>query len=240
MELTREKSAQIVALNAKGATVEAIANKAHVSTDTVRELLGNRNILMKEWKEMNAEEKRLYINQLVYDRHKTVDEVEDLTGLAKSSIYSYLKVKNNKALPPNTAEKIVELRSQGKTHKEIADELGIGTATVNRYLHKDKPSQINEDFDKAVNEMITEAKKEPAPAATDTDSTSENIDSLYPNDNTDELKSQEPEPEMCPEWLDDACKDFLSLYSYMSEVEQRAFDLGQIYGGLAKQRGKYV
>lgn len=191
-ELTREKSAQIVALNARGATVEAIANKTRVSTDTVRELLGNRNIHMNEWKEMNSEEKRLYINQLVYDRHKTVDEVKELTGLAKSSIYSYLKAKNKKALPPNMAEKIVELRSQGKTHKEIADKLGIGTATVNRYLHKDKPAQINEDFDKVVNEMIaeTETKKEPAPAATDTDSTSENINSLYPNDTIDEPKSQ--------------------------------------------------
>lgn len=95
-ELTREKSAQIVALNARGATVEAIANKAHVSTDTVRELLGNRNILMKEWKEMNAEEKRLYINQLVYDRHKSVGEVEELTGLAKSTIYGLLKEKRKR------------------------------------------------------------------------------------------------------------------------------------------------
>ena len=101
-------------------------------------------------------------------------------------------------------------------------------------------AQVNKDFDQAVDEMITEAKKEPAPAATDTSSTSENINSLYPNDSIDEPKSQEPEPEMCPEWLDDACKDFLSLYSYMTEAEQRAFDLGQIYGGLAKQRGKYV
>lgn len=239
-ELTREKSAQIVALNAKGATVEAIANKAHVSTDTVRELLGNRNILMKEWKEMNAEEKRLYINQLVYDRHKTVDEVEDLTGLCKSSVYAYLKAKNNKALPPNTAEKIVELRSQGKTHKEIADELDIGTATVSRYLHKDKPSKINEDFDKAVNEMIAEAKKEPALAATDTSSTSENKDSLYPNDNTDELKSQEPEPEMCPEWLLATTEDMLFIYNSMTEAEQRAWDLGQIYGRIAHERARYV
>lgn len=240
MELTREKSAQIVALNAKGATVEAIANKAHVSTDTVRELLGNRNILMKEWKEMNAEEKRLYINQLVYDRHKTVDEVEDLTGLAKSSIYSYLKAKNKKALPPNMAEKIVELRQQGKTHKEIADKLGIGTATVNRYLHKDKPSQINEDFDKAVNEMITEAKKEPAPAATDTSSSNENINSLYPNDTIDEPKSQEPEPEMCPEWLLATTEDMLFIYNSMTEAEQRAWDLGQIYGRIAHERARYV
>ena len=189
-ELTREKSAQIVALNAKGATVEAIANKAHVSTDTVRELLGNRNILMKEWKEMNAEEKRLYINQLIYDRHKSVGEVEELTGLAKSTIYGFLKEKTKKTLPPDMAGKIVELRQQGKTHKEIADELGIGTATVNRYLHKDKPSQINKDFDQAVDEMIAETKKEPAPAATDTSSSNENINSLYPNDTIDEPKSQ--------------------------------------------------
>ena len=82
--------------------------------------------------------------------------------------------------------------------------------------------------------------KEPAPAATDTSSNKNKIKHLCDNDTTKEPKSQEPEPEICPEWLDDACKDFLSLYSYMTEVEQRAFDLGQIYGGLVKQRGKYV
>lgn len=182
---------------------------------------------------------------------KTIEEIAQTAGIEVETVKEFLSAREsgekkplfggNKKITTKTIAKINELRQQGKTYKEIADKLGIGTATVNRYLHK-KPSQINEDFDKAVDEMIAEAetKKEPAPAATDTSSTSENINSLYPNDTIDEPKSQEPEPEMCPEWLDDACKDFLSLYSYMTEAEQRAFDLGQIYGGLAKQRGKYV
>lgn len=234
-ELTREKSAQIVALNARGATVEAIANKAHVSTDTVRELLGNRNIHMNEWKEMNNEEKRLYINQLVYDRHKTVDEVEELTGLAKSSIYSYLKAKNKRALPPNIAEKINELRQQGKTHKEIADELGIGTATVNRYLHKDKPAQINEDFDKAVDEMIAEAetKKEPAPAATDTDSMKNEIKHISTNNDTIDLA-------VCQDALERAVRGYLGIYEQMTESEQRAWELGEAFAELARARGLFV
>ena len=96
----------------------------------------------------------------------------------------------NKKITTKTIAKINELRSQGKTHKEIADELGIGTATVNRYLHKDKPSQINEEFDKAVDEMIAEAetKKEPAPAATDTSSEIKHLSTT--NDIIDEPKSQ--------------------------------------------------
>ena len=131
---------------------------------------------------------------------KTAEEIAQTAGVDVETVKEFLSGREssekeplfggNKKITTKTIAKINELRQQGKTHKEIADELGIGTATVNRYLHKDKPSQINKDFDKAVNEMITEAKKEPAPAATDTSSTSENINSLYPNDNTDELKSQ--------------------------------------------------
>jgi hypothetical protein len=133
---------------------------------------------------------------------KTVEEIAQTAGIEVETVREFLSGREssekkplfggNKKITTKTIAKINELRSQGKTHKEIADELGIGTATVNRYLHKDKPSQINEDFDKAVDEMIAEAetKKEPAPAATDTSSTNENINSLYPNDTIDEPKSQ--------------------------------------------------
>lgn len=133
---------------------------------------------------------------------KTVEEIAQTTGLEVETVREFLSAREsgekkplfggNKKIATKTIAKINELRQQGKTHKEIADELGIGTATVSRYLHKDKPSQINEDFDKAVNEMIAEAetKKEPAPAATDTSSSNENINSLYPNDSIDEPKSQ--------------------------------------------------
>lgn len=180
---------------------------------------------------------------------KTVEEIAQTAGVDVETVREFFSGREssekkplfggNKKITTKTIAKINELRQQGKTHKEIADELGIGTATVNRYLHKDKPSQINEDFDKAVNEMIAEAKKEPAPAATDT-SSNENINSLYPNDNTDELKSQEPEPEMCPEWLLATTEDMLFIYNSMTEAEQRAWDLGQIYGRIAHERARYV
>ena len=183
---------------------------------------------------------------------KTVEEIAQTAGLEVETVREFLSAREssekkplfggNKKITTKTIAKINELRQQGKTHKEIADELGIGTATVNRYLHKDKPSQINEDFDKAVNEMIAEAetKKEPAPAATDTSSTSENINCLYPNDTIDEPKSQEPEPEMCPEWLLATTEDMLFIYNSMTEAEQRAWDLGQIYGRIAHERARYV
>lgn len=131
---------------------------------------------------------------------KNAEEIAEIAGIDVETVREFLSGREssekkplfggNKKITTKTIAKINELRQQGKTHKEIADKLGIGTATVNRYLHKDKPAQINEDFDKAVNEMIAEAKKEPAPAATDTSSTSENINSLYPYDNIDEPKSQ--------------------------------------------------
>lgn len=76
---------------------------------------------------------------------------------------------------------IVSLRNEGYTYQRIANKLGIKLPTVKTIVQKlnkahkeDKPvkaAQINEDFDRAVNEMIAEAKeKEPAPSANDTSS----------------------------------------------------------------------
>lgn len=165
---------------------------------------------------------------------KTVEEIAQTAGIDVETVREFLSARSsekkplfggNKKITTKTIAKINELRQQGKTHKEIADELGIGTATVNRYLHKDKPSQINEDFDKAVNEMITEAKKEPAPAATDTSSSNENINSLYPNDTIDEPKSQA---------LKAAKKKLLEIYETLSPEETRAWELGEVYAEIVR------
>ena len=166
----------------------------------------------------------------------TVEEIAQTAGIDVETVREFLSARSserkplfggNKKITTKTIAKINELRQQGKTHKEIADELGIGTATVNRYLHKDKPSQINEDFDRAVDEMIAEAetKKEPAPAATDTSSTSENISILYPNDNIDEPKSQA---------LKAAKKKLLEIYETLSPEETRAWELGEVYAEIVR------
>lgn len=202
MALTKEKNIAIAAMNAKGMCIEAIAKKAGINKDEVRESLENKGRSYIELGIMSKEEKTEYIKELGRNGKAIVDIME-LTGLGKTSVYNYLFGDKDKKCPA-------------------------------------KPSQINEDFDKAVNEMITEAKKEPAPAATDTSSSNENINSLYPNDSTDEPKSQEPEPEMCPEWLLATTEDMLFIYNSMTEAEQRAWDLGQIYGRIAHERARYV
>lgn len=118
-------------------------------------------------------------------------------------------------ITPETEKRVCELREQCFTTTQIADKLHINSPqTVSNILkrngyptergkfHKeanetkeDKPmkaAQINEDFDKAVNEMIAEAKeKEPASAATDT-SPEQDITPVIPdtNDTTEPQKSQ--------------------------------------------------
>lgn len=155
MALTKEKNIAIAAMNAKGMCIEAIAKKAGINKDEVRESLENRGRSYIELGIMSKEEKTEYIKELGRNGKAIVDIME-LTGLGKTSVYNYLFGDKDKKCPA-------------------------------------KPAQINEDFDKAVDEMIAEAetKKEPAPAATDTDSViKDNIDILYPNDSTDEPKSQ--------------------------------------------------
>ena len=123
-------------------------------------------------------------------------------------------------------KRVCELRESCHTTTQIAMTLNIAQQTVANILkrngyptgrgqyHKltledvnppeqklDKPSQINREFEAAVNEMIaemkeekavklTDAEKEPAPVATVTDSTVEKEVLITTNDNTNAPKCQ--------------------------------------------------
>ena len=105
--------------------------------------------------------------------------------------------RTRRKVTPEVEKQVCELREKRFTFKQIADKLNIGSEqTVLNVLKrngyptgrgqyhkiipdKSKPSQINQDFEAAVNEMIAEMKeekavnakeKEPAPVATVTDS----------------------------------------------------------------------
>ena len=164
-ELTREKKCQIAALAAKGWKAEGIAEIAKVDIEAVKALLATR------------------------DTDKIAEPPkEDISAMNRTELKAYA----------------VRLYNQGKKHKEIMEITGLSRSVLYTLIpvgkdSKDKKprkfkksAQVNKDFDQAVDEMIAEAetKKEPAPAATDTSSTSENINSLYPNDTIDEPKSQ--------------------------------------------------
>jgi hypothetical protein len=69
-------------------------------------------------------------------------------------------------LDAETVERIRELKADGKTAKEIAEEVGCGNSTVRRICQRGK-SQINEEFNNAVNQMIAESDK-PEPVAMNT------------------------------------------------------------------------
>lgn len=162
-ELTREKKCQIAALAAKGWKAEGIAEIAKVDIEAVKALLATR------------------------DTDKIAEPPkEDISAMNRTELKAYA----------------VRLYNQGKKHKEIMEITGLSRSVLYTLIpvgkdSKDKKprkfkksSQVNKDFDQAINEMIAETKKEPAPAATDTSSSNENINSLYPNDTIDEPKSQ--------------------------------------------------
>lgn len=88
------------------------------------------------------------------------------------------------------------------------------------------------DFMKNVLECI---KSEPAPAATGTSSevsVKEDTDNIHLDDNT--------KGHICQayETADEACANMLTIYEGMSECEQRAFDIGEVYGKIFSTRDK--
>ena len=78
-------------------------------------------------------------------------------------------------------------------------------------------------------------ENEPAPAATGTSSevsVKEDTDNIHVDDSTKE--------QICQAYntADEACANMLTIYEGMSECEQRAFDIGEVYGKIFSTRDK--
>ena len=84
------------------------------------------------------------------------------------------------------------------------------------------------DFMKNVLECI---KNEPAPAATGTSSTKKE-NTFQVDDSTKDKICQ------AYDTVDEACANMLTIYEGMSECEQRAFDIGEVYGKIYSTRDK--
>lgn len=86
-----------------------------------------------------------------------------------------------------------------------------------------------------MNHILEYMKTEPAPAATGTSSevsVKEDTNSTHLDDSTKEQICQ------AYETADKACTDILLIYDEMSECEQRAFDIGEVYGKICSTRDK--
>lgn len=225
MALTKEKNIQIAALNSKGYVIEAIAKKAGVSKEEVKESLENRGRDYIELGAMSRGEKAEYIAGLSMDC-LPIAEIVERTGLGRSSCYNYIK---DGAL---RARKSRQAKADGEKKAEEAS----------------KPGRINEEFDKAVDEMI-EDKQAYEEAAVEPES-----EPIKTENEKREEAGIEPiiEPEVkqaaadmkilniCEEALKAAEKDMLSIYNRLSEAEQHAWDLGEIYANLMRARGEFV
>lgn len=84
-----------------------------------------------------------------------------------------------------------------------------------------------------MNHILEYMKNEPAPAATGTSSVvSKDTNSTHLDDSTKEQICQ------AYDTADEACTDILDIYEGMSECEQRAFDIGEVYGKICSTRDK--
>ncbi|HAE55748.1 MAG TPA: hypothetical protein DCG09_00700 [Ruminococcus sp.] len=86
-----------------------------------------------------------------------------------------------------------------------------------------------------MNHILEYMKNEPAPAATGTSSevsVKEDTDNIHLDDNT--------KGHICQAYntADEACTNMFTIYEGMSECEQRAFDIGEVYGKIYSTRDK--
>ena len=103
--------------------------------------------------------KKLRISEDAYN-----DAVYEINKQKAVTELNHYYEKENEEMPrgekldAGTVERIRELKAAGKTVKEITEEVGCGNSTVRRICQRGK-SQINEEFDNAINQMIAESGK---------------------------------------------------------------------------------
>lgn len=266
--LNKQKNIQIAALNAKGMTVEAIAKKAGVDVKAVKESLEQRDRDYIELAAMSEVQVKAYISDL-QSKRKSVSEIAELTGLNTKKVNEIIFKKAEEKLPEvgkveiepaapgkrgghnRISElikaKIVELKQQGKSDAAVAKELGIGSATVNRTWNKykseseDKPVKINEEFEKAVDEMIEESKNReiieereemPKEKAPETAKAAPSAEEKVLQDKDSTLLRK------CQEELKIIMDSLLGSYTRMDDFEKRAFEIGCTYEKLSRLKSE--
>jgi transposase len=119
-----------------------------------------------------------------------------------------------KAIPEETRQGVATDYLAGMSPKEIKDKYNIGESTVYNIISSMKMSELTE--------------KEPAPAATETDSQKSRLDPMY-NDTTSSAESQA---------LEAARKKLLAIYETLTPEETRAWELGEVYAEVVRGLGE--
>lgn len=178
-------------------TVSEIAAKMQKKKSDVRRELVSMGYLPIEIKQKPESEflsgKTVEIPKRTYTRITPETEKKICELREQCFTIGQIKIKLN-LHDESTVRKVLKRNGypteRGKYHKETKEDTAGQTGT-----EEDKPmkaAQINEDFDKAVNEMIAEAKeKEPASVGADTSSEVRNSPNISTsNDTTETRKSQ--------------------------------------------------
>ena len=98
--------------------------------------------------------KKLHISEEAYN-----DAIFEINkAKAVSEIIEEEEMARGVKLTAETVSRIREMKDNGNTMREIAEECNCGVSTVN-HICNGKKSQINEEFDNAINQMIAESDK---------------------------------------------------------------------------------
>ena len=94
----------------------------------------------------------------LHERSLSAKEIADRVGVGVNTVYRWTKAQREKA-KQEREQAVLDVAGEGKTQKEIADELRIDQATVSRIMQNPQMGEMHKDSD------------EPAPEAPEPDIT---------------------------------------------------------------------
>ena len=175
----KERRKQVARLYNEGKRKKEIAQELQVSIDTVnvdiQELI--KNGIVQELKKGNAkkvEERRKEVARLYNEgksRREIVQELQVSVGTVTMDIQKLIKngiiqkrtdVKRNAKKKEERRKKVARLYNEGKSRKEIAEELQISVATVGVYIQELIKNGAVQDLSKEKSEKKEERRKQVA------------------------------------------------------------------------------
>ena len=206
MSWTKQDNARLRELHTAQKTVSEIADEMKKDKSLIRSKLVDMGYLPIEKKQPAESEftrsfKPVEINQR---RAKITPEIEKKICELREQCFSFGQIGYKVGLSAATVRNVLIRNGyptgNGKYHKEdtAAQRETVMDAEIITETKEDKPmkaASINEEFDKAVDQMIAEAKeKEPASLADNASSEKQDITPVIPliNDNIPKEKSQPP------------------------------------------------
>ena len=156
----------------------------------------------------------------LHERELSAKEIADRVGVGVNTVYRWTKAQREKT-KQEREQAVLDLAGEGKTQKEIADELRIDQATVSRIMQNPQMGEMHKDPDEPAPEApepdITVVREEPDKPEPESEPPSPEPDTEEASAKEEpvalEIEPEPPPPEPTPDDILKAAREVIGTFT---------------------------